>query len=368
MNIKRERHACAAQFVHTVHRLQTAGHADFEHVLSKRTNVADNIHIAGLAILQLDDFITLLCHCTQLALQLLDTCLQELRLFIIRRLHLLCQLADLVVILAFFLLNLFALALQLAALFRFLPHLFTDSTLLLTGALFLNIVFILDFNSFLKIIIQLTNKLLDSGSNTLVAIRCDHIIFVSDRFDIVQCIIQFAKTDIIQHILQLCRQRNDHQSVDRDVSFCCITILVFFKGRLNTLFVFSIPLPQFLHVQTLEREGHGRLHQGVCILQQVIHRRQLVLSTKDFTCVLDGLDQFLAAAHLLLGVFSTLAALFFFLGELVKMIFTLKNPLFKLKFRGCQLCIFRSGLCRSICTSFRRDFVKQSLLVRQLRI
>ena len=84
---------------------------------------------------------------------------------------------------AFFLFNLLLLSFQFSAFLSFLPHLLTNSTLLFSCTLFLNIIFVFDFYSLLEVIVQFSNEFLDGRCNALISIGCNGIIFIC-YFDI----------------------------------------------------------------------------------------------------------------------------------------------------------------------------------------
>ena len=144
--------------------------------------------------------------------------------------------------LAFFLFDLLLLAFQLAAFLCFLPHLLTNGTLFFLGALLLNIILILYFHGLLEIVVQFTDKFLNCRGNALIAICRDDVVLVGNGLNIIQRIIQLAKANIVQHILKLCGQCNDHQAVNRNVSFGRIAVFIFFKGGLDIFLIFFVTL------------------------------------------------------------------------------------------------------------------------------
>ena len=364
VDVKRERHAGTAQLVDTVHRFQAASHADFKDILAKRTNVADDINITGLAVLEVDDFLTLLCDGSQLTLELFNTFFQQAGLFIILRLfQLLRQLADLIVILALFFLDLLTLALQFFPLFCFLPHLLTDSTLLFLGPLFLDIVFILDFDSLLEEIIKLPDEPLDRRCNALIPLGGDGVVFRGDRLDIVQRIVQSAEADIVQHVLELSRKGHDHQAINGNVCLGGITIFIFFKCFLNVFLIFTVALAQRPHIEALKRKRNSGLHQLIGFFQELF---ELVIGIPNGKCirsVLNGPDQFFTSLYLLCCIGGALLELFIFLCDIGKLSFSLDDFFFQLEALGAQACVFFFCFCNSILFCFRRNFLKQCFLI-----
>lgn len=66
MHVERERNGSVAKLVNAVLRVKTARHADFEYIITKGADIADDVYRARLAVLQIDDFLFLFLDAVKL--------------------------------------------------------------------------------------------------------------------------------------------------------------------------------------------------------------------------------------------------------------------------------------------------------------
>ncbi|MPM46420.1 hypothetical protein SDC9_93120 [bioreactor metagenome] len=70
MNIKFKGHTCTTKFINTLLRIKSSSHANLEYMVTKGSQVADDIYIPCLTILQLDDLILLFFDLPKVNIQL----------------------------------------------------------------------------------------------------------------------------------------------------------------------------------------------------------------------------------------------------------------------------------------------------------
>ena len=213
MNVEGERDACIAQLVYAFLWVHAASHADFENIFAERAEIADDIHVAGLAVLQGCDLVLLFLDGAELELEFGKPGFELCDLGSIGGGELFLDLSDPPLVFAFLFLDFLLFSFQSAALLGLLAHLLPDVALLFLGAFLLNVIFVFDLYSFVEVEVDLANELLHGRSNTLIAGCGNVIVFWGNGRDAGKSIVKLSVIDTIKNILQLRFQSNIHSTI-----------------------------------------------------------------------------------------------------------------------------------------------------------